>query len=381
VPADRHLIQVYDLGELPFHVGARPEPSNDGLPDRLRFVLGLDERADLLVQMPDAAVEAHLENAYELGSQIGTPLAETGLGRRCLDDFLAFVLETAGAQRLDGLSILEIGSGGGSLLRELARRGADVVGVEPGATEVAGAGFEVIAEPFRADRFDRRFDAIVHYGVLEHVPDPVAFVRDQLELLDDGGFLAFSVPDCSLPIAHGDISMLVHEHWSYFTPESLEAVAALAGAQPAQGRPAGVAGAFYSAWSPGADREVRHDGASAGFAGRARANLDRMRAHVAIASASGATLGVFCPGRFINYEALLAGDLPRLRYFDDDPLLEGRFYPPSDVAIEPRAALLADPVDHVIVASWSFGRQIAASLREERALAHAEVVTISDVLG
>lgn len=374
---DRHLSSLHDLGALPFHVGARPEPSNAGLPDEQRFVVGVDERANLLVQMPDAGVEALLERAYRIGSQIGTPLAESGLGKRCRDDFLGFILSTAGRDRLDGLSVLEIGSGGGALLRELARCGADVIGVEPGATGPAEDGIPVIAEPFRVERFDRRFDAIVHYGVLEHVPDPIAFARDQLAVLADDGFIAFSVPDCSLPLTHGDISMLVHEHWSYFTETSLAAVAALAGAEVDAARPAGVAGAYYSAWSRGAEREVPRDGTAAGFAERAQVNLDRMREHIA---GIGGSLGIFCPGRFINYAALLRDDLPPHRYFDDDPLLEGRFYPPSAVPIESRAALLAHPVDHVIVASWAFGRQIAASLREAPALARAEIVTIADLL-
>lgn len=374
--ADRHLTPLHDLGTLPFHVGASAAPSNDELPDELGFILGVDARTDLLVQMPDADVEALLEHAYRIGSQIGTPLAATGLGRRCLDDFLGFVLATASRDRLDGLSVLEIGSGSGALLRELARCGADVIGVEPGAAEPAVDGTPVIAEPFRAELFDRRFDAIVHYGVLEHVPDPVAFARDQLQVLADDGFIAFSVPDCSLPLTHGDISMLVHEHWSYFTESSLDAVAALAGANVDQSRPAGVAGAYYSAWSRGAERAVRHDNTAAAFAAQSQANVERMRAHVAGVDGS---LGIFCPGRFINYAALLREDLPPHRYFDDDPLLEGRFYPPSPVPIEPRAALLADPVDHLIIASWSFGRQIADSLQAEPALEGAEIVTLAEL--
>ncbi len=374
--ANRPLTALHDLGTLPFHVGASAAPSNHGLPDELGFVVGVDERADLLVQMPDADVEALLERAYRIGSQIGTPLAATGLGKRCLDDFLGFVLATASRDRLDGLSVLEIGSGSGSLLLELARCGADVVGVEPGATESADDEIPVIAEPFRAELFDRRFDAIVHYGVLEHVPDPVTFARDQLQVLADDGFIAFSVPDCALPLAHGDVSMLVHEHWSYFTDASLGAVAALAGANVEYSRPAGVAGARYSAWSSGSVREVRHDDTAAGFVAQAQANVERMRAHIAGVDGS---LGIFCPGRFINYAALLRENLPPHRYFDDDPLLEGRFYPPSTVPIEPRAALLADPVDHLIIASWSFGRQIADSLHAEPALEGAEIVTLAEL--
>lgn len=374
----RELTLVHDLGELPFHVGSRAGPSNGDLPDRLPFALGIDATADLLVQMPDPSVERALDAAYRLGSQIGTPLADTGLGRRCLDDFLGFALEMLDAERLDGRSILEIGSGGGALLRALAERGADVIGVEPGARD-DDSPVPVIAEPFRPDLFDRRFDAIVHYGVLEHISDPVGFVRDQLQLLADGGMLLFSVPDCSVAIAHGDISMLVHEHWSYFTDESLSAVAARAGANVAVARRAGVGGALYGAWTADATGDGTGGRSAADFTTRARTNLERLGEHVAAIRAAGATLGVFCPGRFLNYEALLGDRVPPLRYFDDDPLLEGRYYPPSPVPIEPRSALIAEPVEQLLVASWTFGADIAAALRAEPRLANTEIATISDL--
>ena len=376
--SDRQLRRLHDFGSLPFHVGPRAEPSNGELPDRLPFALGIDDATGRLVQMPDATVEDALERAYRAGSQIGTPLAETGLGRRCLDDFLGFVLERSPA--LEGRGVLEIGSGDGALLRALDTRGADVVGVEPGARPGEG-GLPVIAEPFRRELFDRRFDLIVHYGVLEHILDPVRFVRDQLALLAEGGLLVLAVPDCSTPIAQGDVSMLVHEHWSYFTAGSLRALAARAGARVVDVAPAGVGGALYTVWAQGDGDEGDVDEAAAGFVAKARANLERLREHLASHRAAGATLGVFCPGRFLNYQALLEAQVPELRYFDDDPTLEGCYYPPSTVAIESRQGLLVDPVARLLIASWTFGAAIAASLRAEPRLADTELATLADVLG
>jgi SAM-dependent methyltransferase len=378
----RTLEPVHAFGELPFQFGARAEPSNGELADRLPFTLGVDPAADLLVQMPDRIVEAALADAYRLGAPVGTPLAESGPGKRILDDFLGFVLETLGTDRLDGRSILEIGSGEGALLRALADRGADVTGVDPGARAQAGGSLTVIAEPFRPELFDRRFDSIVHYALLEHLADPVASVRDQLALLADGGSLVFSVPDCTVPVAHGDISMLFHEHWSYFTGDSLAAVAALAGAEVRQVRSTAAAGTLYSSWRRGAARAGaagRSSGAP-GYAGRARGNLARVGEYLAGLQASETTLGVFCPSRFVNYQELLVRRMPHVRYFDDDPFLEGRYYPPSPAPVESRASLLARPVAHLLVASWSYGERIAASLRAEPRLADTAIVTIADLL-
>jgi SAM-dependent methyltransferase len=237
-------------------------------------------------------------------------------------------------------------------------------------------------EPFAPELFDDPFDLIVHHGVLEHVPDPVSFMSGQLSLLAPGGAIAFSVPDCATALAHGDISILVHEHWSYLTERTLEAVAALGGARVVSSEPAGVAGARHSVWAradgPLGPASPPPDPRS--FVARAAGNLERIRDHLRDLRERGARVGIFCPGRFINYESLLADSLPPLRYFDDDPLLAGLFYPPSRVQIEPRAGLLADPPTHLIIVSWTFGAEILRSLRSERSLDHVDIQTIADLL-
>ena len=290
------LEQVWDLGELPFHVGAMTQPSNGPLPDRLPFRVGVDARSGLLVQMPDGAVEKALERAYRAGSAIGTPLAESGLGLRCRDDFLAFIERAVGAERLDGLSVLEIGSGGGAVLRALQRRGATVTGVEPGAKADPDAPFRVLAEPFRRDLFADSFDLIVHYGVTEHVGDPVDFMADQLSLLRPEGLIIFSVPDCEVPLAQGDISILVHEHWSYFTEATLAALAAQAGARVLRVEPAGVAGARYSAWAHGGAPGAPAGAGSAAFVPRATINLERLGAFAQRLRAAGSHPWHLLPG-------------------------------------------------------------------------------------
>ncbi len=376
------LTPVWELGSLPFHVGPRPKPSNDGFPDRLPFTVGVDGDTGLLVQVPDPAVEAALEKVYTQGIPIGTPLAEDGLGQRCLADFLSFVRGTVGRERFDGLSILEIGSGAGAMLKALHDLGATVVGVEPGADRNGELPYTVIRQPFRPDLFDDGFDLIIHYAVAEHIRDPLAFVSAQLSLLKPEGAIAFAVPDCTLPLHVGDISMFIHEHWSYFTEETLAAIASIVGASVVRGAPAGVGGLYYSAWVPtDASTSPARSSVPYSFAERASRNIERIRAYLTDLRDGGRELGIYCPGRFINYEAVLAGSLPTLRYFDDDPWLDGLYYPPSSVPVEPRSALLKDPPSHVFIASWSFGSQILESLRSDRRLDGVEITTMAELLG
>jgi SAM-dependent methyltransferase len=381
VSAANSLAPLWELGELPFHVGPRTQPTNGSLPDRLPFTVGVDERSGGLVQMPDPAVTSALEQAYRQGSQIGTPLSESGSGRRGLHEFLHFVERAGEGEDVDGLSILEIGSGGGAVLRALHARGATVIGVEPGAAGDRDEPFEVLREPFRPELFDAPFDLIIHHGVAEHVPDPVMFMSEQLSLLTAEGAIAFTVPDCTPAIARGDISMLVHEHWSYFTEDTLAAVASLAGARVVHTEHAVAAGARHSVWAPSDTQDqVALSTRAASFPATASSSLERLRERLTELCAGDARLGIYCPGRFINYEALLGASLPPLRYFDDDPLLEGLYYPPSSVQIESRRGLTIDPPSHVVVFSWTFGAEILESLRADPRLDGVNIRTIDDLL-
>lgn len=375
------LEPLWELGELPFHIGPNAQPSNGSLPDRLPFTVGIDTRSGRIVQMPNPVVERALEEAYSRGSRIGTPLADTGSGEHALADFLGFLERTLGRDRLDGLSVLELGSGGGAILHALHRRGASVIGVEPGPQPEAGPPVPVIREPFRATLFAEPFDLILHHAVAEHVADPVTFMAEQLMLLKPGGMIVFTVPDCAAPLAHGDISILIHEHWSYFTEGTLAALASLAGARVVHTEPAGAAGARHSCWvAAEAPVDTPSPSEPTSFVASASGNLERLRGHMCDLRGQGARLGVFCPGRFINYEYLLRDSLPPLRYFDDDPLLEGLCYPPSPVRIESRRALAIDPPSHVVVFSWTFGDGIVRSLRADPLLDDVDIRTVADLL-
>lgn len=371
---------------LPFQVGHRASPSNGSLPDRLPFAVGLDERTGLVVQRRNRRVSAALDEAYRLGSQMGTPLSCDGVGRAQLDDVAAFIGESTHGGQVGGRAVLEIGCGDGALLAELQQRGAHVVGLEPGEAAAAAAqrrGVRVRCETFDAASLGgERFDLIVHHAVLEHVEHPREFIADQLGLLSAGGRIICCVPDCAAAIAHGDLSMLVHEHWSYFDFQTLSALGAAAGARTVGWRLSRSAGAIYCAWEPHA-RVQQDPPPPPPYIDRARRALRAMAGFVGAATESGATLGIYCGGRFVNYHALVPSEArPAVtRWFDDDPAIQGRFYPPVPIAVESRDALLADPVDELLIASWTFGAALRAQLEREPALSGTRIRTFADVLG
>jgi 2-polyprenyl-6-hydroxyphenyl methylase / 3-demethylubiquinone-9 3-methyltransferase len=121
---------------------------------------------------------------------------------------LAFIKEAACRQfgrdvkRLDaltGLRLLDIGCGAGILSEPLARMGAEVVGADPSAANIAAAKQHAeqagLAIDYRATTIealavsDERFEAVLAMEVVEHVADVTLFLKQCAQLVKPGGVL------------------------------------------------------------------------------------------------------------------------------------------------------------------------------------------------
>jgi 2-polyprenyl-6-hydroxyphenyl methylase / 3-demethylubiquinone-9 3-methyltransferase len=105
---------------------------------------------------------------------------------------------------LEGKRVLDVGCGGGILADSMARRGADVLGIDLAtkalkvaqlhALEAATQGVsyrEISAEALAAEQPDS-FDVVTCMEMLEHVPDPSLVVKACAELVKPGGYVFFS---------------------------------------------------------------------------------------------------------------------------------------------------------------------------------------------
>lgn len=368
----------WDLGDLPFLWNPLPTPHNpDGLPDTLPFTLGEDGRSGALVQEPHPGVAAALAHAYKLGSMITGQMDESGIGRGYADDFLAFVNSVRGGAGFGGRRVLEIGCGNGYLLSRLRALGAAVLGIDPGNHAHTKYDVPILQDFFPSPRVAGRFDLIIMFGVLEHVEDPVALLQQAFPLLEPGGDVLISVPDCGPYIEAGDLSCLIHEHWSYFDQSSLARTLRIAGGievDVTRGSFGGVLYARAAAGTIGAAGIAIADAGDAGrthdgFRARAEHGTQAIVRYLTTAARAGQTVGLYVPGRAIN--ALFVGRAPvdHCRFFDDNALLKGTYFPGLPIAIEDRAALLGRPTDHVVVMSRSFGQQIAGGLAQVLAAA------------
>ena len=95
-----------------------------------------------------------------------------------------------------GDRVLEVGCGAGHLVKRLAERGIDIVGIDvnPNAAEIAGTDrvIEMAAESL--DFPDDEFDAIVSVHAIEHIPELEAAVAEMARVLKPGGSALYIYP-------------------------------------------------------------------------------------------------------------------------------------------------------------------------------------------
>jgi 2-polyprenyl-6-hydroxyphenyl methylase/3-demethylubiquinone-9 3-methyltransferase len=150
---------------------------------------------------------------------------------------------------LSGLSILDVGCGGGILAEPLARLGAHVTGIDPAAENVAAARVHAeagaLAVDYRAATIEalaesgKRFDIVVASEVVEHVTDVALFLHHCAECVKPGGLMVVTtinrtLKSFALVIVGAEyvlrwLPIGTHSWDKFVTPEELEAALAAAG--------------------------------------------------------------------------------------------------------------------------------------------------------
>jgi len=153
---------------------------------------------------------------------------------------------------LSGKKILDVGCGGGILAESMARRGADVTGIDLGTENLKAASvhasqsgldntlrYQHIPIEALAATHAGQFDVVTCMEMLEHVPDPNAIVQACFELLAPGGVCVLSTinrnPKSYLFAIVGAEYVLrlldrgTHDYAKFITPAELDKMAVSAG--------------------------------------------------------------------------------------------------------------------------------------------------------
>ena len=132
-----------------------------------------------------------------------------------------------------GLRLLELGCSSGFMLLPLKERGVEVLGVEPSGLFTGFVRSHNIPVYDSLEDFQQHsgaagdLDLITHFFLLEHVRDPVTFLKQGLDQLKPTGKMFFEVPSRDDPLvtiynipAFHNFYWTVAHHW-YFNRNSL----------------------------------------------------------------------------------------------------------------------------------------------------------------
>ncbi|WP_227511821.1 MULTISPECIES: bifunctional 2-polyprenyl-6-hydroxyphenol methylase/3-demethylubiquinol 3-O-methyltransferase UbiG [unclassified Psychrobacter] len=149
---------------------------------------------------------------------------------------------------LTGKKILDVGCGGGILAESMARRGADVTGIDLGTENLKAASlhaeqssledclrYQHVPVESLAATHAGQFDVVTCMEMLEHVPDPSAIVQACYDLLAPGGVCVLSTinrnPKSYLFAIVGAEYILrlldrgTHDYAKFITPAELDKMA------------------------------------------------------------------------------------------------------------------------------------------------------------
>ncbi len=365
------------LSEIPFFFEPLETPDHNAYPATRPFDFYLDDKLEILRQKGHPELSALLRRVYEDGSMLAGAMDESA-GRAQADAAERFVCSVVSA--LDGQRVLEIGSGNGYLLQRFHAKGAACTGLEPGPQVHEGQHSRIrfVQDFFPSEEIDSSYDLVLHFNVLEHMEDPEEFLGQQRALLSENGRVVLGVPNCEPYLPAGDISMFVHEHYSYFTRRGLHRLAEGVGLSIEAmevGANGGMLFASMTAQSPMADDPSLPAPAAAGFSVRAESHLNSVA--MMTTKFPREELAVYCPIRAMNALCLLGATQARL--VDDNPTMHGSYIPGLANAIEDFGSLKDAPPAAVLIFSRTFGHEIKARCEQSDQLRHTPIHTIEEM--
>jgi SAM-dependent methyltransferase len=120
-------------------------------------------------------------------------------------------------RRFSGLDLAEIGCGKGWFLELLRTRGFRIIGIDPA---YEGESPDVIRAPFTPG-LGVKADALILRHVLEHIPDPLAFLASIAEANSRSGLVYIEVPCLDWICEHRAWFDIYYEHVNYFRLKDL----------------------------------------------------------------------------------------------------------------------------------------------------------------
>jgi SAM-dependent methyltransferase len=334
----------------------------------------------------------------------------SGYSSTWVEHCLAFADEVIGRFGLDQLSrVVEVASNDGTLLDFFHTRGMKCTGIEPTASTAAAArdlGLEVL-EVFLDEKVADGLvtdglvaDLLVANNVIAHVPDIVGFATGCKNLLADDGVASFEFQYLVELVQDALFDTIYHEHFSYLSLASAEAVLETAGLKVFDVERLSTHGGSLRVLAQRTEstrydttdsvRHLRDREASlgvtspsfySGFQERADRIRDDLVEFLVNARAQGKSVagyGAAAKGNTLLNFAGMSADL--MAYVvDNNPAKQGRYLPGSRIPIVAEQRIVDESPDFVLILPWNIRDEITRRLESLDGWSGAVVTAVPDL--
>lgn len=263
-------------------------------------------------------------------------------------------------------NILEVGSGRGEYLAILKELPVNAFGMEhnPESSKIAN---EKGLKTFQAYPIDLSgppdgimFDAFISINVLEHAPDPGAFLRSCANLLADNGVGMISVPDFEFELSDNYLFSFMSDHLSYFSVDTLRHTLSINGFDVVEifkNKELNVITAYLG-------KRNRCDLTAA--IEKCHKLNGQINDYLKTILNSGGRIAVWGASHLAFSIIASSGTAKRLSYIvDSSPVKQGRFSPVAGLEIFPPKHLREDPVNAILIMCPEYSAEIVAAIKKQ----------------
>jgi SAM-dependent methyltransferase len=395
-------------GFIPFADLATAPPSNAMLTEASRYAP--EVHYPLIVEVCDACFLAQVDEHKQATEIFDSDYTYfSSFSKSWLDHaerFAAMAVERFGLG--PDSKVVEVASNDGYLLQYFRQRGIPVLGVEPTANtaEVATAkGITTIVDFFgrklAEEQLSGSADLIVGNNVFAHVPDINDFSAGLKAALKSDGIISLEFPHLLRLIEQNQFDTIYHEHFSYLSLATADAVLAKAGLKLFDVEQLPTHGGSLRIFAAHADDDSKQRSSSVEevFAEEERAGLrdrevylrfqpriERIRAEflrfLLDQRAAGAKVvgyGAAAKGNtLLNYCGIKGNELIRF-VADASPHKQGRFLPGSRIPVVEPARIEVERPDFIIIFPWNLRDEIIGELDRARSWGARFVTAIPEL--
>jgi SAM-dependent methyltransferase len=334
-----------------------------GIPSNFDYSFSEIKQIGLLIQKRKKKLLNFLHLIYKKESNIGFLQEGHSLAKNYGNDFLRFLKKNIKKEKIS--NILEIGCGACYLLEKLQKCGYKVTGLDPSPITVKEAqkkNFRIFQGFYPSKKIKELYDLIFNFDVLEHVSNPIIFLKKIRQNLIKDGFIAIKVPDCTQSIERGDISFVTHQHLNNFTYNSLYLLMKYCGYEVISLEKSKFGSSLYCFAKKSNDIKVVKNFSkyeNQEFLFKAKKVIKKFKILISNQIKKKATIGFYVPLRSFPYIFQFSKlNNNKYRLFDDIIHYRNNYFDGCNVKIENFEDLIKKPVDHLFIMSFPFGNKI-----------------------